>query len=73
MHLDQLCLHQRVELSENAYVSAFDFKTDVLRNVSFVAEGLGENVTAASAIFLVSAAETYAELFGRGASISGRN
>ena len=29
-----------VELSENAYVSAFDFKTDVLRNVSFVAEGL---------------------------------
>jgi hypothetical protein len=48
------------DLSENAYVSAFDFNTDVLRNVSFVAEGLGEDVTETSAIFFISAAETYA-------------
>ena len=44
------------------YLTAFDFRTDALRSVTYSATSLSEDVTSASSIFVISAAENVIEM-----------
>ena len=44
------------------YLTAFDFRTDALRSVTYSATSLSKDVTSASSIFVISAAENVIEM-----------